>query len=150
MGYDQANGELGLDARGNLRLRWHDSGVQSALESLRHLFGRLSQLARASHVENPRESFSWLGRQGATPITVHPLGGCCMADDIEHGVVDDVGRVFDPRGGVYPGLYVSDGSVGNASLGANPSLTIAALAERASEQIIQHDLRNLFAASNLT
>lgn len=146
MGYDQANGELSLDARGNLRLRWRDAGAQPALEGLRHLFSRLSQLARASHVENPRENFSWLGHQGAAPITVHPLGGCCMADDIEHGVVDDVGRVFDPQGGVYPGLYVSDGSVCNASLGANPSLAIAALAERASEQIIQHDLKHLFAA----
>jgi cholesterol oxidase len=31
----------------------------------------------------------------------------------------------------YPGLYVIDGSAVSANIGANPSLTIAALAERA-------------------
>jgi cholesterol oxidase len=144
IGYDQADGELWLDGRERLRLRWRGSGTQPALEAIRQTFANLSRVAGASHLENPRERFSWLGRQGATPITVHPLGGCCMGDDIEQGVVDDVGRVFDPGGGVFPGLYVNDGSICNASLGANPSLTIAALAERASDRIIQQDLKRLF------
>jgi cholesterol oxidase len=58
-------------------------------------------------------------------VTVHPLGGCRLGTTAGDGVVDHAGEVFG-----YPGLYVSDGSVLPGPLGRNPSLTIAALAER--------------------
>jgi cholesterol oxidase len=64
-------------------------------------------------------------------ITVHPLGGCPMADDPERGVVDDAGKVHG-----YDGLYVLDGSIVPTALGVNPSKTIAALAERGVERLI--------------
>ncbi|PBI96057.1 Cholesterol oxidase [Variovorax boronicumulans] len=70
-------------------------------------------------------------------LTVHPLGGCRMADGCERGVVDSWGRVYDGAAGasavpsLLPGLAVLDGSIVPVSLGINPSLTIAALAERA-------------------
>ncbi|MFC8919098.1 GMC oxidoreductase [Streptomyces sp. NPDC057116] len=61
------------------------------------------------------------------PFTGHPLGGCV------------IGRTTDLEGRVHGvrGLYVLDGSLvpGNAG-GANPSLTIAALAERAMAGIV--------------
>jgi cholesterol oxidase len=61
-------------------------------------------------------------------ITVHPLGGCALADAPKHGVVSTAdgsrGQVFN-----YRGLYVADGSLMPTALGANPSATIAALAE---------------------
>jgi cholesterol oxidase len=65
-----------------------------------------------------------------TPSTAHILGGCCMGSDAESGVIDAQHRVFG-----YPGLYVVDGSAVSANPGVNPSLTIAALAERAMERI---------------
>lgn len=68
-------------------------------------------------------------------LTVHPLGGCRMADGCEGGVVDSWGRVYDGAAAaapsLLPGLAVLDGSIVPVSLGINPSLTIAALAERA-------------------
>jgi cholesterol oxidase len=64
-------------------------------------------------------------------ITVHPLGGCPMAVDARRGVVDDHGESFG-----HPGLFVADGSVMPGPVGANPSLTIAALAERFSVRIL--------------
>lgn len=67
-------------------------------------------------------------------LTVHPLGGCRMADSREYGVVDSWGRVYDRAAAtpsLLPGLAVLDGSIVPVSLGINPSLTIAALAERA-------------------
>lgn len=59
-----------------------------------------------------------------TSTTAHILGGCAIAADPEHGVVDSSGEVFG-----YPGLFVIDGSLIGANLGVNPSLTITALAE---------------------
>lgn len=61
-----------------------------------------------------------------TPVTAHILGGCAMGESAESGVIDARHRVFG-----YDGLYVIDGSAVSANPGVNPSLTIAALAERA-------------------
>lgn len=60
------------------------------------------------------------------PTTAHILGGSCMGDAPETGVIDSRHRVFG-----YEGLYVIDGSTISANPGVNPSLTITALAERA-------------------
>jgi cholesterol oxidase len=60
------------------------------------------------------------------PTTGHLLGGCCMGDSAQSGVIDHRHRVYG-----YPGLYVIDGSAISANIGVNPSLTICALAERA-------------------
>lgn len=59
-----------------------------------------------------------------TSTTAHILGGCCMGDSPETGVVSGEGQIFN-----YPNLYVADGSVVSANLGVNPSLTITALSE---------------------
>ncbi|MEE6263288.1 GMC family oxidoreductase [Plantactinospora sonchi] len=59
-------------------------------------------------------------------ITAHLLGGAVIGATPDDGVVDPYHRVFG-----YPGLHVVDGAAVCANLGANPSLTIAALAERA-------------------
>jgi cholesterol oxidase len=60
------------------------------------------------------------------PITAHILGGACLADKPDRGVVDPYHRMFG-----HPGLHVVDGAAVGANLGANPSLTITAMAERA-------------------
>ncbi len=70
-------------------------------------------------------------------VTVHPLGGCVMADRAEDGVVDHLGEVFVGSSGArtHRGLHVLDGSIIARPLDTNPSLTIAALAERAVDRI---------------
>jgi cholesterol oxidase len=65
------------------------------------------------------------GGRRARVVTVHPLGGCPMGTGPHDGVVDSLGRVFGADG-----LYVADGSIMPGPVGANPSLTIAAMAER--------------------
>jgi cholesterol oxidase len=60
------------------------------------------------------------------PTTAHILGGAVMGRDRNEGVIDSGNRVFG-----YQNLYICDGSVISANPGVNPSLTIAALAERA-------------------
>jgi cholesterol oxidase len=64
------------------------------------------------------------------PITAHILGGACMGDGPQTGVVDAHGRVFG-----HPGLWVVDGAAVPSNLGVNPSLTITALAEHAMSAV---------------
>jgi cholesterol oxidase len=60
------------------------------------------------------------------PTTAHIIGGCSIGRTPAEGVIDPYHRVFG-----VPGLHVVDGSAVSANLGVNPSLTIAAMAERA-------------------
>ena len=71
-------------------------------------------------------------------LVVHPLGGCPMGDDCTSGVVDQYGAVYDGRSPrtVHDSLFVWDGSIVPMSLGANPFLTITALAERAVDHVL--------------
>jgi cholesterol oxidase len=64
-----------------------------------------------------------------TPATAHILGGCCIGDSTDAGVIDAAHEAFG-----HPGLYVCDGSVIPGNLAVNPSLTIAAIAERFAAQ----------------
>lgn len=67
----------------------------------------------------------------AVPSTWHPMGGASLGD-----VCDTEGRVHGQRG-----LYVLDGALLPGTAAAcNPSMTIAALAERAMQRIVRTDV----------
>ncbi|WP_459077164.1 GMC oxidoreductase [Nocardia callitridis] len=69
------------------------------------------------------------------PSTWHPLGGVAMGP-----ICDLDGRVHGK-----PGLYVLDGSLIPGNTGAcNPSMTIAAVAERAIDNLIAEDVGTVF------
>lgn len=127
MGRDRADGVISLrGARRRLHLSWDVPGndplytAQSAIsgEVVRAFGGR------------PFGSPTW--RAFRQPVTVHNLGGARMGDSPETGVVDEFGRVFG-----HPGLYVLDGAAIPGPTGANPSLTIAAVAERCVETAVR-------------
>jgi cholesterol oxidase len=60
------------------------------------------------------------------PTTAHILGGAVIGSSEQKGVIDSNQRVFG-----YENLVVCDGAAIPANVGVNPSLTIAAMAERA-------------------
>ncbi len=60
------------------------------------------------------------------PTTAHILGGACIGDSPDAGVIDPYHRIYG-----HPGLHVADASAISANLGVNPSLTITAMTERA-------------------
>ncbi|MBK9737235.1 MAG: GMC family oxidoreductase [Saprospiraceae bacterium] len=65
------------------------------------------------------------------PTTAHILGGACMGKDVHSGVIDKDNKVFR-----YENMYVCDGSMISANPGVNPSLSIAAITERAMDKIV--------------
>ncbi|MGW0909779.1 GMC oxidoreductase [Streptomyces sp. NPDC002853] len=67
-----------------------------------------------------------IGELMGTPLTAHFLGGCPIGDSADSGVIDPYHRLYG-----HPGISVVDGAAVSANLGVNPSLTIAAQAERA-------------------
>ncbi|MEV6013175.1 GMC family oxidoreductase [Streptomyces sp. NPDC051976] len=105
-------GEGGMSFRPTARTRGAWSTADSALRSIMEKDG----LARVR---------PWSEDVAAT-VTAHPLGSVRIGDDPATSALTDTHEL---RG--HPGIFVTDGSAVPASLTVNPSLTIAALAERA-------------------
>ena len=95
--------------------------------------GRLAPGRRRSAVhpekERSRPDRPW-SQSVAANVTAHPLGSARIGDDPATSALTDTHEL---RG--HPGIFVTDGAAVPASLTVNPSLTIAALAERAAPAI---------------
>jgi choline dehydrogenase-like flavoprotein len=169
IGHDDAAGTLHLSSQsrprdrvpqqGALMIRWpqarHGADLNASHAVLEALVARLpaDDPARPpSLVANPMwrlipDKLAMLVAQPRGPVlTVHPLGGCAIADTIDDGVVDAHGCVFNgfaaaagsvPEDNWQGTLVVLDGSIIPGSLGVNPSLTIAATALRAVSRLMK-------------
>jgi cholesterol oxidase len=125
MGRDLPDGTMSLTKSGYLDVDWQTRGSRRYFERLRSESHRLAETLGAERVvDNP----IWHLRR---VITVHPLGGCPMGRSESEGVVDPHGQVWN-----HPGLFVADGSAMPGPVGPNPSLTIAALADRFADAIV--------------
>ncbi|MCX6473715.1 GMC oxidoreductase [Rhodococcus sp. (in: high G+C Gram-positive bacteria)] len=111
-------------ARGEAVLRWPKDGDSAIQQG--HIGPAAHRIAAGGLLTDTN---------AILPSTWHPLGGACM-----NSVCDLDGRVLGQRG-----LYVLDGALlpGN-SAACNPSMTIAAGAERAIENIVKDDVGTLF------
>jgi cholesterol oxidase len=123
MGRDVAGGQITLD-HGSLAVDWPRKPSLEYFKSMNRTMREIAHFHDAHFVQNI------LGYIRRT-VTVHPLGGCSMGRDAAHGVVDAFGQVFG-----FPGLVIADGSVMPGPVGANPCLTVAALADRFVERSI--------------
>jgi cholesterol oxidase len=127
IGRDAADGQMRLTPLlRRFEIRWSKAASAMLFAELERTAHELAQAAEATPF------YALEGGPLSTFTTVHPLGGCPMADDPARGVVDDVGRVHG-----RPGLYVLDGSIVPTALGVNPSKTIAALAERGVARLVE-------------
>jgi cholesterol oxidase len=127
MGRDVANGRLFLKDN-FLDCDWTQDKSQEYFERVRRVGRAIATALNAKYLDNP--SYEFLHQV----LTAHPLGGCPMGFSAEDGVVNSYGEVFG-----CPGLYVVDGSIMPGPVGPNPSLTIAAISDRAADHIIdQH------------
>ncbi len=125
MGRDRPDGRMALDGDGKyLTLDW-------SLDLQDDFFQRMRDTMRAvadGMGADFKDAATLLLRR---VITVHPLGGCAMSDNPSAGVVNAYGEVHG-----HKGLYVADGSVMPGPVGPNPSLTIAALADRFADRLL--------------
>jgi len=127
MGRDLANGVIELSAlTKDLKITW-DTPSNLPLYSAESRFSTDIAEAMGGNVAmNP------LWKMFHVPVSVHNLGGCLMADSRDGGVTDANGQVFG-----YPNLFILDGPILPRAIGANPSHTIAAVAERNIESAIR-------------
>jgi cholesterol oxidase len=125
MGTDASDGRLYL-SEGGLDLDWRHAHSRAMFRAME------ASMRRIAEATGGRWSRSFLWRWPARKLlTAHPLGGCVMGDDAQSSVVDHACEVWN-----YPGLYVTDGSALPSALAVNPSLTIAAVAERAAQWML--------------
>ncbi len=122
LAFDDCEGEVDLDGDRPI-VRWRrtsdatEARWSTAVDAMRRIYEALGG-----------EMFLDNYRRGGSVNTSHPLGGCRMAELRADGVVDPNGECFG-----NPNLFVVDGSIIPSSLCANPSLTIAAVAESIAE-----------------
>lgn len=127
IGEDAADGQMRLTPLlKRFDIRWSMDGSRKLFEDLGKTADELALGSGATPF------YALEGGPLSRFTTVHPLGGCPMADDPAKGVVDDAGAVHG-----YAGLYVLDGSIVPTALGVNPSKTIAALAERGVARLVE-------------
>ena len=91
----------------------------------------------------PLPLFTW--KRLRMLVTPHPLGGCNMAAAPGAGVTNHMGEVFG-----YWNLFVMDGAVIPRAIGRNPSKTIAAVAERSCEKLLEEMPTRLNGAAALS
>jgi len=102
-------------------VNWPAGGQQASVDALRAVQNRMARAGGTVPGAEP------LAPDVNASFTAHPLGGAVLGD-----ATDGYGRVHGHRG-----LYVVDGALIPGSTGTvNPSLTIAALAERNIARII--------------
>lgn len=123
MGRDVPDGRLFLGDDGLLDSDWTIRTSIRYFQRVRKTMAAIAGQLEGRYATNPL----WLLKR---VITVHPLGGCPMSGDPAGGVVDPWGQVYG-----VPGLYVADGSVMPGPIGPNPSLTIAAFADRMCDRL---------------
>lgn len=111
-------------------------GNSSHVKELNEVLKQATEAVGGTFVQSP--FFACLGQE----ITVHPIGGACMAKDgtADTGATNHFGEVFTGHGeDTHPGLVVTDAAVIPTALGVNPFATITALAERS----VEHAARNI-------
>jgi cholesterol oxidase len=122
---DDGEGQVVVGKRGT-EVRWRETSAStharwsSAFDAMRRIYDSLGG-----------EVFLDAYRKDGTVSTAHPLGGCRMSADARSGVVSELGEVFGE-----PNLFVIDSAIIPSALGVNPSLTIAAVAERICDALI--------------
>jgi cholesterol oxidase len=125
MGRDVPDGRFALEpGQRRLQLDWSKRRSAAYVDGLMETAGEIAAELGGKLATSP------VARLFDRSVTVHPLGGCPMGRTRDEGVVDSHGRVFG-----HPGLVIADGSILPGPVGPNPAFTIAAVADRAADEL---------------
>jgi cholesterol oxidase len=130
MGLDRSNGTMALDPEGSVTIDWPQQDSMPLYKAI------IAACKEYGKVVEKKDFFilpTWY-RPLRKNVSVHPLGGCVLADDPAQGVTSAALPTFGQVFG-YTGLYVADGAILPSAVGANPTATISALCERVAEGI---------------
>ena len=111
-----------------ITLDWRRDQMTPSIRDVRGLFDKINRTNLGTY----RYDLFGIGKAFSDDFTYHPLGGCVLGH-----ATDDYGRV---KG--YRNLYVTDRSLVPGSIGANPFVTITALAERNLSRVVATDLNH--------
>lgn len=91
MGHDNSSGVIKLDPKSSdAFIEWENVGHQRIFEKINERMLQITKELGGTFIVNP----VWSNTFDKQLITVHPLGGCPMADSGENGVVNHKGQVF--------------------------------------------------------
>lgn len=126
---NEYRGQFKLDANHEtegVSLDWDPNGLSQGLEATRHFMGKILD-ANGGRVMSsffPNDGYS-------KDFTYHPLGGVVRGQSSDnYGRLKGHKRIYCVDGAMIPG----------STCAANPSLTIAAIAERCLDNIVKNDL----------
>ena len=129
IGKDKSDGTFHLDpVSGGLRLDWSYWSSHELHEMMSAKLQQARQVVGAT-LAIPFPTYPLLRN-----LTAHPLGGCKLGTGANNSVTDSNRSTFGCVHN-YNNLYVADGALVPSAIGANPSLTIGALAEMVAEGI---------------
>lgn len=120
-------------------------GIRRAYRSMLEIaFAAGARRAAPMHMDAPPDGYASLDdaldalrdlrleRYRTGVFSAHVMGGCAMGEDPRFAVVNSQGRHHQVKN-----LWVLDGSVFPTSLGANPQVTIMALAARNANRMVE-------------
>lgn len=124
MGRDVPDGRVVL-RDGHIDIDWSTATSMKYFSAMRDTMQKITGELNADFHDNPL----WWTRR---VVTVHPVGGSPMGRSPHEGLTDKYGEVYG-----HPGLYIVDGAVLPGPVGPNPSMTIAANADRIVERVLE-------------
>ena len=94
MSHDDASGRIKLDERRDgAYIEWEDVGHQKNFEMVNKRLLECAEKLGGYYIKNP----VWSKLFDKQLVTVHPLGGCPMAENGNEGVVNHKGQVFSGK-----------------------------------------------------
>ena len=104
MTHDSGDGVIKLQ-NDRLKLAWPGVGRERIFDKVNNTLLNSTKPLNGTYVIDPL----WTKLLNKDLVTVHPLGGCAMADDAANGAVNHKGQVYAGAAGtaVYDSLYVA-------------------------------------------